>query len=90
MTGLPGRLVMAREGRGLTAKQLSEISTVEPGIISKLQRDMSLEGVSAAHIVRLAVALRVPVGWLLAKEGQPPDFDEAAPEARPRRRPKAG
>ena len=85
MGGFPGRLKMARLMRRLHGVDLAAIAEVDGGTISAWESDARWENASAAQMVRLAQALMVPVGWLIAKEGGSPVFDEADTEAVHRR-----
>lgn len=62
------RLKYARELRKLSQGELAERSGVDQGLISKLERKRR-GGLDADTVVRLARGLGVPVGWLLASEG---------------------
>lgn len=67
LQGLPARLVEALAGR--EQKWLSKHSGVDEGGISRLLRGLSLTGVTADTILRLARALGVSPGWLLSGDG---------------------
>lgn len=74
MVGLSGRLKMARRARGWAVTELGERADVDIGTISRTENDIGIEGRSATLLVRLAEALDVPVGWLIANEGPAPEF----------------
>jgi transcriptional regulator with XRE-family HTH domain len=69
MTGLPERLKRAMRNRGVDQPELAKNAGVSQGAISKLVNGGSLEGATAVVVARLALALRVPSGWLLTAEG---------------------
>lgn len=76
---LPERLKYARKRVGFSQKELAERSKVSESQLSRYESSERVEGVEAATVIRLAKALGVPVGWLVADEGDPgpvPVFDE--------------
>lgn len=88
---LPERLTYARKRAGFTKKELAERSNVNASQLSRLEAGERVEGIEAFTVMRLAQALGVPVGWLLADEGGAgpvPVFDEP-PRGDRRRRSKA-
>jgi transcriptional regulator with XRE-family HTH domain len=66
---LPSRLRYARERAGLTGVGLAQAADVDPAQVSRYENAERLSGVEAATLIRLARALGVPVGWLVADEG---------------------
>ncbi len=92
LVDLPDRLQYARKRAGFTQKELAERSQVSEGQISRLVNAARTEGIEAVTIIRLARALGVPVGWLLADEGDVgpvPVFTEP-PRGDGRRKPSSG
>lgn len=76
----PSRLTYARERGKLTKSALAERALMDVGQITRLEQGERADGIEAATIIRLAKALKVPVGWLAADEGEPgpvPVFREA-------------
>jgi transcriptional regulator with XRE-family HTH domain len=71
---LPARLKYARERAGLSGAALAKKSGIDPAQISRYENPESgrAKGIEAATLIRLAHALGVPVGWLVADEGSLP------------------
>jgi transcriptional regulator with XRE-family HTH domain len=55
--------------RGLTQSKLERRSGISQGTISKTLNAENLKGITGVTVLLLAAALDVPVGWLLAGEG---------------------
>jgi transcriptional regulator with XRE-family HTH domain len=74
LTRLPARLKYARERAGLSGAALAKKSGIDPAQISRYENPDSgrAKGIEAATLIRLAHALGVPVGWLVADEGSLP------------------
>lgn len=68
---LGSRLRYARDHRDMKQNELARLSKVDAAQLSRLESGQSGAGVEAATIIRIARALNVSVGWLLADEGQP-------------------
>lgn len=68
MRGFPERLTEAVRDSGQTDAAIAEASGVDAGGISRWKRGQRYAGIDAATVVRLAAALDVRVGWLLAGE----------------------
>jgi transcriptional regulator with XRE-family HTH domain len=62
----------ARERQGLTLTALAETTGMDLSQLSRLEKGERVAGIEAATVLRLAGALGVPAGWLLADEGQLP------------------
>lgn len=93
LTTLPDRLKYARKRVGFSQKELAERSQVSESQLSRYESAERIEGVEAATVIRLARALGVPVGWLVADEGEPgpvPVFVEPPKGDRRRRKPNGG
>lgn len=69
MRRLPIRLQRVIEERKTNQVELALRSGVSQPAISNLKRGVSLEGVTAATIARLCLALKVTPGYLLLGEG---------------------
>jgi len=67
----PGRLTYARERVQLTQAALAKLAGIDGPRVSRLEDGERAQGIEAATIIRLARALHVPVGWLIADEGLP-------------------
>lgn len=65
---LPKRLAEAMERDDINATQLSERADVSKQVITRLLNGERRDGVRGASIIKLANALGVRVGWLLAGE----------------------
>lgn len=86
---LASRLTYARERGKLTKRALAEKAEMDISQLTRFEQGERIDGIEAATVIRLARALKVPVGWLAADEGEPgpvPVFREAGDG---RRRPKA-
>jgi transcriptional regulator with XRE-family HTH domain len=82
---LSSRLTYARERGKLTKAALAKAAGMDAPAITRLEQGERAEGIEAATIIRLARALKVPVGWLAADEGDPgpiPVFREAGDRRR--------
>ena len=82
---LSSRLTYARERGKLTKAALAKSAGMDAPTITRLEQGERAEGIEAATIIRLARALKVPVGWLAADEGDPgpiPVFREAGDRRR--------
>lgn len=82
---LPSRITYARERGKLTKAALAKAAGMDAPAITRLEQGERAEGVEAATIIRLARALKVPVGWLAADEGEPgpvPIFRESGDRRR--------
>jgi transcriptional regulator with XRE-family HTH domain len=93
VTTLPDRLKYARKRVGFAQKELAERSQGSESQLSGYESAERVEGVEAATVIRLARALGVPVGWLVADEGEPgpvPVFTEPPRGDRRRRKPDGG
>jgi transcriptional regulator with XRE-family HTH domain len=69
MSGLPERLTRAMQAAEVDQVKLAALARVSQGSISKLLSGDSVKGATAVVVARLALALRVPSGWLLTGEG---------------------
>jgi transcriptional regulator with XRE-family HTH domain len=71
---LPTRLKYARERAGLSGAALAKKAGIDPAQVSRYENPESgrAAGIEAATLIRLAQALGVPVGWLVADEGTLP------------------
>jgi transcriptional regulator with XRE-family HTH domain len=82
---LPSRITYARERGNLTKAALAKAAGMDAPAITRLEQGERSEGIEAATLIRLARALKVPVGWLAADEGDPgpvPIFREAGDKRR--------
>jgi transcriptional regulator with XRE-family HTH domain len=92
MLGFPGRLERAMGD--MTQEQLERASGVSQTAISNMLNGVSLEGVTASHVARVAIALDVCPGFLLlgihdtvprliaeARAGSPVELDEQSDAA---------
>lgn len=70
MSGLPQRLREEMEEADLNQSELARLSGVERTRIIRILQDERVDGITAAVVVRLALALKVSVDWLLT--GRPP------------------
>lgn len=68
---LPSRLTYARERGKLTKAAVAKAADMDAAQITRLEAGERAEGIEAATLIRLARALKVPVGWLAADEGEP-------------------
>lgn len=68
MAGLGQRLRTLRERRGWNQTELAERSGVDSGRISRIESGKRMGRLSAAHVVRLALALEVSLDHLLTGE----------------------
>ncbi len=91
LTDLPERLVYARKRAGFTQKELATRSKINASQLSRLEAGERVEGIEASTAIRLAQALGVPVGWLIADEGDagPVPVFEEPPRGDGRRRRKS-
>lgn len=91
LRSLPLRVKYARARAGMTARALAKRSEMTPSQISRIETGDRVRGIEAATVLRLAEALGVPAGWLLADEGTLPPVpvfsDEASLGDRRRRKP---
>lgn len=69
LLSLPERIRYARKRAGFSQKELAARSSVSESQLSRYESSERVEGVEAATLIRLARALGVPVGWLVADEG---------------------
>jgi transcriptional regulator with XRE-family HTH domain len=69
MIDLPSRLQRAIDKRGTNQVELAARSGVSQPTISNLKNGVSLDGVTAATVAHLSLALRVSPGFLLLGEG---------------------
>ena len=72
MAGLGVRLRATRERKGWNQQELANASGVDSPRISRIEGGKRMGGLTAAHVVRLARALEVSVGYLLAGESAGP------------------
>lgn len=81
MIGLGARLRSCRERKGWNQQELATASGVDGGRISRIEGGKRIAGLTAAHVVRLARALEVSVGYLLAGESAGPvlSFNDQVP-----------
>jgi transcriptional regulator with XRE-family HTH domain len=68
LEGLPERLRQAREDLGLGCNELDRKASVGGGMVSRIENGKKLSGVAGNVLLRLADALGVRSGWLLAGE----------------------
>lgn len=68
LRGFPGRLREAMDEANLNGKQLAELSGITAGQISRWLHGKRVAGIQAGVGIRVAMALNVRVGWLLAGE----------------------
>lgn len=68
---LPTRVTYARGRVSMTKTKLAELAGMSPSQITRLEEGSVKEGIAAATLIRLADALGVNVGWLVADEGDP-------------------
>lgn len=68
MKGFPSRLSEAIEEDGRPDREIAEAADVDAGGLSRWKRGQRFQGIDAASVVRVAKALGVRVGWLLAGE----------------------
>ena len=81
----PARLTYARTRGKLTKSALADKALMDISQLTRLEQGERVDGIEAATIIRLARALKVPVGWLAADEGDPgpvPVFRESGDKRR--------
>lgn len=70
---LPDRIRAAMRKKGWVGRggpaRLADSSGLSPGQVSAILSGERSKGITAAQVIRLARGLTVPVGWLLADEG---------------------
>jgi transcriptional regulator with XRE-family HTH domain len=76
LEGLPERLRQAREDLGLGCNELDRKASVGGGMVSRIETGKKLTGVAGNVLLRLADALGVRAGWLLAGERPIHDSDD--------------
>lgn len=70
LSSLPERLAYARKRGGITKRFVAGKAGMDPSQITRYEQGDGVQGIEAATLIKLARALRVPVGWLAADEGQ--------------------
>lgn len=67
MDNLPQQLRQLRKARGLSLKQMSELTGLSIGYLSQVER--SISNLTIPSVRKIADSLRVPVAWLFEDQG---------------------